>query len=164
MTDRVRELWNCDRCDHATYFGACPHCGYPKPAGPASSNRAALEAEMLECLDANESDSAATLQARARRAREIRRELDAIPNSAADCPHGCKKATDCLRYNQGGSIPADCALLSWQAHTDATRNSVAGPFPWRLDADDFAYTAVCGICGAMVARKAQPLHEAWHRG
>ncbi len=39
MTDRVRELWNCDRCDHATYFGACPHCGYPKPAGPASSNR-----------------------------------------------------------------------------------------------------------------------------
>jgi len=52
-------------------------------------------------------------------------EPDAIPNRVQPdvCPHGCRTPAQCLRYDQGGSIPADCLLE--QRPADATRNRAA---------------------------------------
>ena len=114
MTDRAANWRDTDPRD--------PRNDRPRRLTPhASSNRAALEAELLECLDANESDSAATLDARGRRAQEIRRELDAIPNSVAEyerrmtCP-------DCGKYGDG-------------CNCDATRNR-ADDLPGLPDDDE----------------------------
>ena len=50
---------------------------------------------------------------------------DAIPNRVqpSECPHGCKTPAQCLRYDQGGSSPADCLLEQREPH--ATRNREA---------------------------------------
>ena len=34
--------------------------------------------------------------------------IDAQPTV---CPHGCRSPIECLRFDQGGSIPADCLMI-----------------------------------------------------
>lgn len=34
----------------------------------------------------------------------------AVVPQPGECAHGCRKPSDCLRYDQGGSIPQGCLL------------------------------------------------------